>query len=308
MGLRRTWVDCRACGRSTHHEVLFEHVEETDPSLYHEKNTWQVVKCLGCDTVGFLYRNDDYERVFEGPDGEPRHEVRINLYPSVIKNHRGLSQSYLIPTLIQKIYRQTLTALSEKAFVLASVGLRATIEATCNHLSISGATLEKRIDQLYKSGHVSNGDKKRLHAIRFLGNDAVHEIKEPKESELRVALEIVEHMLNSVFILEKRAKSLETVVENFEEFVPVLESCASTHPKGQGISFSALLGRHRRQVGQRLDEFEEKLKNEIAAGNIGFLRLGAVQNVGGKDVQFYEPVASNADASDDDDDLDEPPF
>jgi hypothetical protein len=143
----------------------------------------------------------------------------------VVRNHRALNGAHWIPKLIRKIYRQTLSAYSDTAYVLASIGLRATIEGVCNHLEISGNSLEKRIDQLFKGGYVSNADKKRLHAIRFLGNDAAHEVKEPKESELRVALEIVEHLLNSVFILEKKAKSLETIIESYEEFLRLIASC-----------------------------------------------------------------------------------
>lgn len=213
------WSDCRACGRSTRHEILFQHIEDSTPEIYHERETWQVVRCLGCDTAGFRKRYDDFENVWEDHEGNVQHESEITAYPRVIRNHKKLRSLYYVPELIRRAYTQTLSAYSEHAFVLASIGLRATIEAVCNQLNLTGSSLEKRIDQLYKGGYVSNGDKKLLHAIRFLGNDAAHEIKEPKESELRVALEIVEHLLNSVFILEKKAKSLDIVIETYIEFL-----------------------------------------------------------------------------------------
>lgn len=262
---KTTWSDCRTCCRITHHEILYQHVEETEPENYHEKDTWQVVRCLGCHAIGFRHRNDDYENVREDEDGNVAHSIEISLYPSVIKNHRKLTNSYFIPALIRKIYYQTLKALSEKALVLASIGLRATIEATCNHLDLSGSSLERRIDQLFKGGYVSNGDKKRLHAIRFLGNDAAHEIKEPKDSEILIALEIVEHMLSSVFILPRRAKSLETQIDNYSDFVPLIHSCTKVYSGDKAISLSGLMGRQRRQVGQLLDDFETKLKADITA-------------------------------------------
>lgn len=282
-----TRADCRDCGRSTRHEVLFQHEEETDPEGYHEKDTWQVIRCLGCTAVGFRHRNDDFENAWEDFDGETRHKIEISLFPSVIKNHKKLTHTHHIPKLVRKIYIQTLSAYCEKAYVLASVGLRAIIEAVCNELNLSGSSLEKRIDQLFKGGHVSNGDKKRLHAIRFLGNDAAHEINEPKESELRVALEIVEHLLNSVFILEKKAKSLETVIESYEEFLPVLEACVFSSTEEQAISLSALLGRQRRLVVQHIEIFESKLKQDIETGLIKYLQISQQQKIGGKEVQFY---------------------
>jgi hypothetical protein len=209
---------CRSCFKSTRHDVLFSHEEESDPEGYHEVDSWQVVRCRGCETMGFRHQNDDFEQVVEEEDGTVGHVSTIVTYPKVFRNHRQLTGLWWLPNLIKKIYRQTLSAYGESAYVLASIGLRATIEAVCTHLTISGATLEKRIDQLFKGGYVSNADKRRLHAIRFLGNDAAHEVKEPSERDLRVALEIVEHLLNSVFILENKAKSLKTVIENYNEF------------------------------------------------------------------------------------------
>lgn len=280
-------TDCRACKRITRQEILCKHVNETDPDGYHEKNSWQIVRCLGCHTTGFRHRNDDYEEVWEDSSGEVRHTITTIVYPRVVRNHSGLKGTAWIPALIRKIYRQTLSAYSETAYVLASIGLRATIEAVCNHLEISGNNLEKRIDQLFKTGHVSNSDKKRLHAIRFLGNDAAHEVKEPKESELRVALEIVEHLLNSVFILEKKSKSLETIIENFEEFSKLIESCIKSVDAAQSASIGAILGTKRRLVGNNLDNFEEQLKASIEAGKTKYLTLAQIENIGGRNVQLY---------------------
>jgi hypothetical protein len=280
-------TDCRTCKAVTRNEVLFEHVEETGPGGYHERDTWQIVRCLGCHTTGFRHRNDDYEQVWEDSEGQVRHTVRTTVYPRVVRNHSGLKGTIWIPELIRNVYRQTLSAHSETSYVLASIGLRATIEAVCNHLNISGSSLEKRIDQLYKSGFVSNSDKKRLHAIRFLGNDAAHQVKEPKESDLRVALEIVEHILNSVFILERKSKSLETIIESYEEFLRVIESCILSTDATQAASLGAILGTKRRLVGNNLDNFETQLKASIEAGTTKYLTLAQVENSGGKELQLY---------------------
>lgn len=298
-------TDCRTCKSITRNEVLYEHIEETDPEDYHERDTWQIVRCLGCHTTGFRHRNDDYDQVWEDSDGEVRHTVSMTVYPRVVRNHSGLKATYWLPALIRKVYRQTLSAYSDTAYVLASIGLRATIEAVCNHLEISGSNLEKRIDQLFKTGHVSNSDKKRLHAIRFLGNDAAHEVKEPRESDLRVALEIVEHLLNSVFILEKKSKSLETLIENYEEFSKLIESCIKSSDLAQAASLGAILGTKRRLVGNNLDNFEMQLKSSIEAGTMKYLTLAQVENIGGKDVQLYSigDISALTQSEDDDDDF-----
>lgn len=291
--------DCRTCKRRTRHSVMRELEEETDPESYHERDTWQIIQCMGCLTTGFRHRNDDYEQVYEADDGDVRHTVSIELYPRVLRNHQGLSLRYLIPPLIRKVYIQTLASYGEQAYVLASIGLRANIEAVCNHLQISGNNLEKRIDLLFKGGFISNADKKRLHAIRFLGNDAAHDIKEPKESELRVALEIIEHLLNSVFILEHKATRLETVVESYPEFLGLINSCVGTASSGQAISLGALLGAKRRLVGGNIDSFENQLKIEIQEGKVVKLSLAQNELVGGKEVQLYTLNVDDETSSDD---------
>lgn len=281
-------TNCRACAKQTRHEVMHELVVETQEIFQNEKNTWQIIRCMGCHTISFRHQNEDYDDVEEQIDGSITHAISAKTYPRSIANHKGLQATYYLPALIKKIYEQTLKALGEQALVLASIGLRACIEATCNELKLSAASLEKRIDQLYKAGHVSNADKKRLHAIRFLGNDAAHEIKEPNQSDIRVALEIVEHLLNTVFILEQKASRLDLATETYDEFITLLEHCARRYESQNSISLAGLLGNHKRRVGSQIDLFETQIKEDIASSKLRFLTMGAVQNIAGKDVQLYE--------------------
>jgi hypothetical protein len=290
------WADCRECCRNTMHEILANHEDESDPAGYHQKESWQIVRCNGCLSCGFRLRLDDFEMVEEDADGNMSHDVTLTQYPSFLSEHKSLKETYLLPALIQKVYKQTLKALSDSSYVLAGIGLRACIEAVCNELKVSGTSLEKRIDQLFKAGHVSNGDKRRLHAIRFLGNDAAHEIKEPNDYEIRVALDIVEHLLNSVFVLESKAKSLDTVAECYDDFVQLLNMCAVKFKSTTAVSLASLLGRKRRLVSQGFDDFEQRVRQDVADGKLQFLKPTQVSNAGGKDIQLYEVDSSKAKA------------
>lgn len=282
--------DCRECNSNTRHEVMGVATDKIEEWHTNELDSWCVVRCLGCHTYSFQHKHEDFDQLEEDFEGELRHEVIINVYPSVIKNHRPLTSTHFLPRLINNIYRQTLKALSQNANTLGSIGLRACIEAVCNHLEISGTNLQKRIDSLFKAGHVSNGDKKRLHAIRFLGNDAAHEIKQPSVADIRVALEIVEHLLNAVFILESRAKGLETTVETYSEFMTLLELCAGKHKSGLATNLIGLLGRQKRLVAVNLEATEAQLIDEIDNGRVPFLTKASVQTENGKTIQLYDIV------------------
>ncbi|MCL6306944.1 DUF4145 domain-containing protein [Pseudomonas syringae] len=280
--------DCRKCNSKTRHQIKGLIVDKRHNPWENERDSWAVVQCQGCLTNSFHLRNEDFEQVFEDFEGELQHSVTDTSFPSVIRNHRPLSATHLLPHLINTIYQQTVKALSQNANVLASIGLRATIEAVCNNLTVSGTNLQKRIDSLFKAGYVSSGDKRRLHAIRFLGNDAAHEIKQPQRTDILIALEIVEHLLNTVFILESRAKGLETVVEDYQEFLKLLEQCARKHKDGNALNLLGILGKQRRLIAISLDVFETQLLQELDADRIPFLLKATPQNDGGKVIHMYQ--------------------
>ena len=286
--MNTTKSNCRECCRSTKHEILFEISHGATEDYYNEKHTWQVLRCRGCETVGFRYRFDDFDQVEEDFDGETRHKTQWTRYPPAITGHPPLSTLWVVPKVIRGIYRQTIAAYAGGSTILAGMGFRATIEAVCNYLDISGTTLEKRIDQLAKAGHISNADKGRLHAIRFLGNDAAHEIREPRAPELRVALDIIEHLINSVFILEYKAKNLDVPIETFEDFFKLLTECSRALDNPQPQSLASILGRSRRRIGALLSTFEDQLSEAIKSGKAAFLESVATEEVeGGKQLQLY---------------------
>jgi len=47
-----------------------------------------------------------------------------------------------------------------------------------------------------------------LHSLRNMGNDAAHEVKPHSEVELNVAFDVVENLLENVYLLPQKAKKL----------------------------------------------------------------------------------------------------
>jgi hypothetical protein len=47
-----------------------------------------------------------------------------------------------------------------------------------------------------------------LHEHRYLGNEAVHELARPTEEVLQLAIEIVEHMFESLYEIPEKAEDL----------------------------------------------------------------------------------------------------
>lgn len=171
---------CRQCGQYTNHGILAEN-KESHRGEYDCNYAYQIVVCLGCDTKSFREVFEDLESAYQISEDEWEVPTKIDVYPKFIKGHRTLDDGFSLPDVVGRIYREVLLALQEDALILAGLGLRGTVEAVCNDLGISGRNLEVRISKLATLGNISRKDAERLHGIRFMGNDAAHEIKKPKK-------------------------------------------------------------------------------------------------------------------------------
>ena len=201
-----TKIICPKCNTSTIHNITHE-VEQTgwigDPDI----KWWlksQIVTCRGCETVSFRqvsWNNED--RDFE--TGRP--EEYEELFPPRVARVPIKDAPYL-PTPIKEIYFETLKVADSGSPILASGGIRAVVEAICIDKSSKGRNLKEKIDALVTQGYLSRNQADFLHGLRFMGNAALHEIKPPEEEAIESALEIIDALLVTIYILPKKAKKL----------------------------------------------------------------------------------------------------
>lgn len=282
---------CRACGGDRQHKVISNHsiADQEGPSSV----SYQIVECLGCTTIGFREEVHDVEAGWYDENDEYTYPIVVETYPKFIADHQDLSGIYYVPKVVRQIYKQTLIAIQERAGILAGLGLRGIIEAICNDRKVSGSSLEARISKMASLGLISKKDAERLHAIRFLGNDAAHDIKEPSKGQISVALKIVEHALNTIYILDKEARGeLETAVSDYDDFIRILDECLSSFKSGDELPLGKLLGQELRRVKEALPDLEKRLVADVSNGLFAKLALGQVEQAGKppKPVQMFKVV------------------
>jgi len=90
--------------------------------------------------------------------------------------------------------------------------------------------------------------------------------------------------------LERKAKSLETVIESYVEFLPMLEDCVKKTENNKIVSLTTILGRRRRLVDKDIDSFEDQLKQDIVSEKINYLAIDRVEKISGKDIQLYSVI------------------
>ena len=119
-----------------------------------------------------------------------------------------------------------------------------------------------------------------------MGNDSIHEMKSPEPSQLRIVLEIVNVMLNNLYILEAEFKdSMEHPIKTFAEFLKLLNGGLSTRSTGDTDILKNLLPPSRRLIKEDLQKFETELITAISLGQYDKLSL-APSPAAGKHQQY----------------------
>lgn len=263
---------CSVCGHETHHEIVGKHEESVDPNIYHCMTQHAVVQCRGCDTVSFRKTFHDYENVFPDDNGDWEHSITVDVYPKKPKGTLDLSDA---PEIVRDIYNEACNVFRDESYTLAGIGFRATIEAICNDQNIEGKELSTRINNLTAKGLISKKDSLRLHSIRFLGNDAAHDIKKPKEGTLDAALTIIEHLLTTVYILDSKTKGkLDEIIEEYQRFENLLDGKLNIFSVGDEFPISKFLGKDIRLLNGSTKSLEIKLMAEIGSGKFKRLAIG----------------------------------
>lgn len=264
---------CSSCNRETWHSILFSHVDSEYE--YRVDTAHEVVQCCGCKTISFRKVVIDYESSYPIDDDEWHIPQDVYCYPSILKGHKEISDVWDLPDVVRNIYTQSLQAIKDNSNILAGIGLRATIEAICNEQNISGKTLDKRIDGLARGGLISQKDAERLHAIRFLGNDAAHEIKKSNGKNLLIALRIIEHLLVNIYILDNEADgSLDTIIKTSEHFIKFLNQKLVGATSGDEIPLAKIFGKDMRRFHGYFTSHEQYLISQIKSGSFTKLSIG----------------------------------
>lgn len=200
----KVWVPCGKCSGDTLHNVLFsadKHDEDDDG--FWTLDSYQIIQCQGCTAISF--RNYLNDAMSEGREEKGTVE---EIYPSRVAGRHMLRSAHILPQNISSIYKETHQALCGKQPILAGIGIRALLEAVCKEKAAKGKNLEQKIDNLEQNGILTKTGAEILHSLRILGNVSAHEVKPHSENTLGIAMDVIEHLLNDVYILPKLSEKL----------------------------------------------------------------------------------------------------
>lgn len=273
---------CSRCDFETNHEILFQNSFRSDPEEgYDYALEHYVIKCLGCENVSFRKEIVDLEIIYPDEHGNWDPEITSTTFPSKSKVVKGLKNTYNLPEKIKLIYDEAISAYNAECAILTGVAFRAIIEAICIEESITGKNLEVKINNLVRQKLITEKEAKRLHSIRFIGNDSVHEMKVPKNKSLKLVLNVIEHLLNNLYLIDIDNEGvLETVVDKYSDFETLLDQCVRRLDKGEEVPLAKILNKKLRRLNGKFNEFETKLIENINNGEYNNLSIGKIDAFG----------------------------
>lgn len=269
---------CRNCKGLRNQKVLYQTEKRggDDDGFFQWIDKYLIIECNGCETISFLNIYGNTEMSYTNDEGYQEYYDDEIIYPYYLEKSNEVEYKSYLPDKIKMIYVETVNALKANSYVLTAGGLRATIEAICNHLKIRKDNLEERINLLHKKGHLTISESKRLHSIRFLGNDALHEIEKPKKEHLYLLLDIINHLLINLFINDEKIKGqIETLVDNYDDFFRLIKNKLTNEMIDKEFTILEILGKSKRLFPKgKLNEYETQFSEEVKQKKHSFIKTG----------------------------------
>ena len=197
---RNLKTHCNSCGRVTNHALIKEDQERGDDeeSGFWYINTAQMLKCRGCDEVVL-------RRIYHFSEND---ESEVEYFPGPI-SRRFPHWRYELPVESRLMMEEVYKALQADSNRLAMMGTRTLIDIVIRHKVGEHDHFNEGLKALRKKGFVSPQNIQFLTAALDAGSAAAHRGYVGNTEEVNAVMDIVENLLQSVYVLEDLAEQLE---------------------------------------------------------------------------------------------------
>lgn len=199
---------CNKCLGWTNQRVV--HTERTDWSEVIDEDEgvsisgadiWELLRCLGCDTVRLRHK----WWFSEDTDERGRPNLGIEFFPPTIKRQKPIWRRQFLPH-VDKLARfdglmdEIYGALAQGSHRLATMGVRAMVERLMIDQVGDLGTFEKNIRAFFDAGHVAANQQVMFKdTLIEAGHAAMHRNFEPPADTVNALLDIVEGIMHNVY-------------------------------------------------------------------------------------------------------------
>jgi len=199
---------CNTCGGERNHELLNSIEKKWSEDVGADYaisggDKYMVLECRGCESIKVRHESWFSEETDE--NGRPI--VTERYYPSsVFRPHPrwlwSLDRSWHVTKLLNEIYQ----ALQNDAPSLAAMGVRAVIEAIMVDKVGDQGSFVANLKEFQNKGYISSFQLGILEVVLEIGHASIHRGFIPELDQLEVALDTLENLIHSLYLLEHRAK------------------------------------------------------------------------------------------------------
>lgn len=208
---------CNECGRRTRHHEKANYSTSGEDGIVTWRITYSVLECGGCGTVSFRERVWFSEHQESDPDADPVYGDKY--YPPRLD--RAEPTWFVdLPDELQDVLAETYDAIYHDSRYLAAVGVRTALDMAIVAKIGDAGTFQDKLELLELSGVTKPQDSALLKVAIEAGNAAAHRGFRPPSKHLVVMREILESVLEALFIRSDRIDNLKRLAEELKQSVP----------------------------------------------------------------------------------------
>lgn len=204
---------CNHCRTRTNHLLKAEHITYVEDDGLADEYVYRLWACAGCEHATMELRfldcvpADPELREEVDPDEIDEDLYTYSYFPERKAHYLSPKNFAKLNPKLERIYRESISCFNAGALVLCAAGLRSLLEGVCQDKKIKGRTLEERIENLQFLLPNKNIIR-HLHHFRFTGNKAMHELEAPSTEDVRLAIDVIQDLLNYIYELDYKASKL----------------------------------------------------------------------------------------------------
>jgi Domain of unknown function (DUF4145) len=221
-------IYCNTCRVATHHVLKTSHIRRVNTSELQHLEFIETVKldepidfgdgdavyvyqlwvCQGCDTA--TLQEICTVKQFVHEEGY-QISWTFSYHPKRMQETWQRKFFIDLPINLDLIYREVVESFNSGSNILCSIGLRALLEGICVNKGIRDNIsygLEGKINKLSEYQHLPHHITQNLKSFKFIGDGGAHRLEGQEPEQLKLAIEVMEDLLNFLYALASKSQSL----------------------------------------------------------------------------------------------------
>lgn len=210
-------VRCNRCQTFTFHRIIHQHEQNLSEEHFFCKIKHRLLECCGCQGVKM-----EREELSDYCDFNENGMIpEITVYPPhTFRQKPAWLSSLVFPFSVEsgQVNRELINLINEVYVAiqngcnrLAVMGIRALIEFVMIQKVGDKGRFVKNMNAFQEQGFISKIQREALDMVLEAGHAAIHRSYSPKTNEVTAAIDIVENVLESIYVVDKRQNSLSGV-------------------------------------------------------------------------------------------------